>query len=156
MPAAGRNAMADDVITIMKDSSLTNLDALDDNAIQYGLRTFEQMFSVQYQKGMFIGVARGPLTVLTMGAAKQSLDQVLQFQIFVVGHDPEVDQRLCVDLAEDAEQELYDSTNLTLTNGGEFQGDTEFIPGPPLGRGREELTLHWVLMEVLYQKTTSV
>lgn len=156
MPAAGRNAMADDVITIMKDSVLTNLADLDDNAIEYGLRTFEQMFQVEFQRGMFIGVNRGPLTVLTMGAVKQSLDQVIQFQVYTKGYDPKVDQRFVIDLCEEVEQELYDGLNLTLTNGGEFQGVPEFIPGPPLGRGQENVTLHWVLMEVLYQKTTSV
>lgn len=147
----GRKQMALDIITIFRNSTETKLASMKDNSIAFGLRTFGQMFAVQYREGVFVGVARGPVDPLTMSGAKQELEQSFQLQLYKVGHDPEADQKWLVDMSEEIETELWKDTNMQLANGGDFLGVTEYVPGPPLGRG--ELTLHFILMEVLYRKT---
>ncbi len=143
--------MADDIITLIQGSTKTALAALKDSAVQYGTRTFSQMFAVQYRKGIYVGVSRGPLEHITMAGEKQDLKQTLQLQIFTAGYDSKADQRLCITLAEEVEEELHETANMRLANGGEFLGVPEFLPGPPVAKG--EITLHFVLMEVLYEKT---
>lgn len=151
MTGPARSTIADDIIAIIQASTKTALAALEDSAVQYGTRTFTQMFAVRYRKGIYVGVSRGPLEHITMAGEKQDLSQILQLQVFVAGHDPKNDQRLCITMAEEVEEELHESANMRLANGGDFLGVPEFLPGPPVAKGN--LTLHFVLMEVLYRKT---
>jgi len=157
MGAPNRNQMALDILDILIASTETELAKVKENAKQYGLRTFRQMWAMgDYNKGMFVGVGRGPLDALTMSAAKQDHTQYFEVQIYTIGYDPVADAKLCVALAEEIEVELYKTVNMRLLNGGDFLGVPEFLPGPPMGRANSNLTLHFVLMELKYRKTTTL
>lgn len=147
----GRKQMALDIVAILQASIKTKLATLPNSAIEYGTRTFAQLFSVQFTQGIFISFLSGPSSPLTLSAAKQDGQISFQIIIFKVGHDPKTDQQWLLDIAEEIEAELYADVNMTLTNGGNFMGVPTFQQGPPVGRG--EMTLHFILMEVLYEKT---
>jgi len=154
MTVVGRNTVATDIIALLQAASTTNLAALSDNAIEYGTRTFPEFFASQYKAGIFVGISRAPLDVDTMSADNQEAEVGIECQVYTMGHSPSKDQKLAVDLAEEIEQCLLVDANKNLPNGGSIINFTEFIKGPPVGHA--DLTLHFVLLEVQYRKSTTI
>jgi hypothetical protein len=152
--AVGRNTVATDIITILAASTKTNLSALFDNAIEYGTRTFPEFFASQYKAGVFVGISRAPLDVDGMSGDFQDALIGIEFQVYVMGHSPSKDQKLAVDLAEEIEAELLADNHKALVNGGTIITFSEFIKGPPVAHG--DVTLHFVLLEAQYRKSTTI
>lgn len=156
MAGPDRKQMVEDILTLIKAASTTELALLKDKSIQFGLRTFHQFYASQYREGVFVAPQSGPVEALTLSAAKQDFNQTLEFQIFIMGHDPVGDTKRAITVSEEIEELLYDQTNIRLPNGGECLGFTEWEMGPPVSTRDANLTLHFVLMEVLYRKTLTL
>lgn len=150
----GRSAMVEDIIALLKASTKTNLATLNDNAIQYGLRTFGQIFSVQYRKGIFVALSTGSLDPLTMGSVKQDLLQTVQILVYTLGHNPTTDAKFVTATLEEVEEVLWTGANLTLAHGGLLKGEPTADFGPPLGK--HSLVLHWAVLEARYCKTMNL
>jgi hypothetical protein len=144
-----RTTMVDNIITLLKASTKTNLAALDDNSIEFGTRTFEQINAVAYQKGILVFLGSGTVEPLNMGASKKDVIQTIQIAVYVLGHDPAVDQKLAATLLEEIEEVLW--ANMTLSGGGTIMNEPLVVFERPVPR--QEMTLHWAVMEARYQKT---
>lgn len=151
MTGMGRNDILDDIITLLKAGTSTNLAALVNNAIQYGLRTSGQIFAVQYRKGILVSLGQGTMVSLTMGGSKQDLTQSVQVVVYCVGHDATADERYIVTTAEEIEAVLWTKTNLILAHGARLIAEPNAWFVPP--EGNTELTLHWAVLEFKYQFT---
>ncbi len=154
MAVVGRNTVATDVIALLKASAQANLAALKDNAIEYATRTLQDFFASQYRQGIFVGIASAPLDVDGMSADNQDALVDVEFQVYVMGHKPETDQKLAVDLAEEIEAELLDDAHKVLACGATIVTFTGFAKGPPVSNG--EVTLHFVVLEAQYRKSTQI
>ena len=154
MATAGRNTVVMDIIALLKASVQANLAALKDNSIEYGTRTFADMFACQYRTGIFAGIGSAPLDVDGMSADYQDALISVEFQVYVMGHKPDTDQKLAVDLAEEIEAELLDDAHKALACGATIVTFTGFAKGPPVNNG--EVTLHFVVLEAQYRKSTQI
>lgn len=150
--SADRASLPDAILTLLKNSTKTNLAAIDDNAIQFGLRGWTEVFATQFRAGIFIGIMRAPNEILTMSGGKQSLEFVIQITVYRMGYQPETDERTLLSTAEEIEDILYDDANMKLAN-ADFMGITQFEFGPPRGPP-SATTVHYLMMEVRYRKTT--
>jgi hypothetical protein len=154
MAVVGRNTVATDVITLLQASAQANLAALSDNAIEYGTRTFQDFFASQYRAGVFAGIADAPLDVDGMSADYQDALITVEFQVYVMGHKPDKDQKLAIDIGEEIEAELLADAHKVLACGATIVTFTGFAKGPPVSNG--EVTLHFVVLEVQYRKSTQI
>lgn len=141
--------MADDIIVLLKASTKAQLVLVDDNAIEFGTRRFEQIFAAQFQRGILVSLGGGSVVPLTMGASKLDVTHTLEVVVYVIGHDPAGDLKAAAALLEEIEEVLW--ANKTLANGGTIIDQPMVQFGPPVARS--ELTLHWAVLEVRYQKT---
>lgn len=151
--SADRASLVDAIMTLLKNSTKTQLAAIDDNAIQFGLRGWSEVYATQFRAGIFTGIIQAPNEPLTMSGAKQSLEFIIQITLYRMGYQPETDERTLLKTAEEIEEELYTDSNMRLAN-ADFLGITQFEYGPPTrGRGAA-ITVHYLMMEVRYRKTT--
>jgi hypothetical protein len=144
-----RTVMADNIITLLKASTKTNLAALDDNAIIFGNRLAPQIFSLTYQRGILVFIGSGTVTPLNMGASKKDVIQLVRIMVYVIGYDPTADQKLAAALLEEVEEVLW--ANMTLTGGGTIMDEPSVEFYLPVAQA--DLTLHWAVMDARYQKT---
>lgn len=151
--AVNRATFITDIIALLQASAKTKLAALPDDAIEFGLRTFSQIFAVKYRTGVLVGLSDGSLDALTVAATHQDVQQGIQIIIYKIGHDPVNDQKDVIAILEEIEEELW-AGNMTLSGGGTILTEPRIYWGPPIGRA--EVTLHWAVLEVTYQKTATL
>jgi hypothetical protein len=141
--------MAEDIITLLKNSTKTQLALLDDNSIEFGTRIFEQVFALNFNKGVFVTLGGGTVEPLTMGSSKKDVINTIEIVIYTKGYDPPTDLKLVATLLEEIEEVLW--ANMTLAGGGTIMDEPSVAFGPPVARS--EVMLHWAVLEVRYQKT---
>ena len=147
----GRTDIIDDILTLLKNATSTNLVALADSSIEYGLRTSQQIHSVQHRKGIFVDLAGFVLNPENIGGSKQELLQTVEITLYCVGHDATADARYIAALLEEIEAVLWASANRILAHGAWILAEPEGLVGPPLGNA--EMTIHWCAVNFNYRKS---
>jgi len=144
-----RTVMADDIITLLKASVKTSLAKVEDKAIGFGTRRIEQLFALSYTRGILVTLGGGSVVPLTMGASKLDVTHSIEIVVYVIGHDPAADLKAAAALVEEIEEVLW--ANKTLANGGTIIDQPSVMFGPPVAHS--DLTMHWGVIQVRYQKT---
>lgn len=144
-----RTTMADNIVTLLKASTKTNLAALDDNGIEFGTKKFESLFAITFKTGILVTLGGGTVEMENIGGSKEDVQQDIEIVIYTLGYEPAADQKLVTAIMEEIEEVLR--ANMTLSGGGTLMSGRTVNFLPPVARA--EVTLHWAVIMVKYRKT---